>query len=125
LNPALAKVREDLEEYQLLCVKYGEAPQYKHGQLDCYGEHANALRSRLAQEERTAKQKAEADEMVANMATMMPDWEVYREHEAEAEKRRAEEAAKQHRAFKKAETARKRAAGLLPPTSRFKRKPVI
>lgn len=47
----LDEVRADAEEYQLLCIRYGEPPQYKNGNLDCYGDHATELKSRLKTEE--------------------------------------------------------------------------
>jgi hypothetical protein len=112
LNPALVKVREDIEEYQLLCVKYGEPVALKHGNPDVYGEHAKGLRRRLEDEAIAARQKAESEDWHKNMAIMMPmydeDTGEILEDPAEleaAEKARRAERVKAQRAQKAVEKA--------------------
>lgn len=72
MNPALVKVREDIEEYRLLCIKYGEPVALKHGNPDIYGEHAKSLRKRLEDEAVAERQRTESEDWHKNMAMMVP-----------------------------------------------------
>lgn len=51
MGSIMSAIRDDIEEYEALCERYGERPQYSYGSADCYGEHAKEL-----------KKRAEADE---------------------------------------------------------------
>lgn len=52
MGSLLGRIRDDIEEYEELCERYGEKPEYSYGSADCYGEHCKKLKERRDREGR-------------------------------------------------------------------------
>lgn len=55
MSDIISAIHDDMDEYEYLCEKYNEQPQYKQDNwgnnlLDCYGEHAKDLLNRKRKE---------------------------------------------------------------------------
>lgn len=51
----LKAIATDIEDYRILCNRYGQEPRFKDGNPDCYGDHANTLKKRAESEPRVNK----------------------------------------------------------------------
>jgi len=47
----MSAIRDDIEDYEALCGRYGEEVRYSHGSADCYGKHADSLKERARRDE--------------------------------------------------------------------------
>lgn len=52
MGSLMSAISDDIDTYEHLCERYGEAVQYSHGSANCYGEHCEELKWKLQQDKR-------------------------------------------------------------------------
>lgn len=52
MGSIMSAISDDIDTYEHICERYGEAVQYSHGSADPYGEHCDELKWKLEQDRR-------------------------------------------------------------------------